>query len=133
MHTLQFDLMHKYLDERGISVEVILGYSGVETKTLAKVDTGAEMCIFKREHAEGLGLDVERGFRQAIATATGSFVAWGHEVTLSCLGFRFDAMVYFADQPNHPRNVLGRRGWLEQVRLGIIDYDRTLYLSKYGA
>jgi hypothetical protein len=27
------------------------------------------------------------------------------------------------------RNVLGRRGWLDRVRLGIVDYESALYLS----
>jgi len=29
------------------------------------------------------------------------------------------------------RNVLGRRGFMEQVRLGLIDYEGKLYLSSY--
>ena len=27
---------------------------------------------------------------------------------------------------------LGRRGWLDQVRLGIVEYESKLYLSRYG-
>jgi hypothetical protein len=30
-------------------------------------------------------------------------------------------------------NVLGRIGWLDRVRLGLIDYDRAVYVSGYGA
>lgn len=31
-----------------------------------------------------------------------------------------------------PRNVLGRQGWLNQVRLALIDYDGKLFLSHYN-
>lgn len=68
---------------------------------------------------------------RTIATPTGhSFQAYGHTLSLTTLGLTFDeAIVYFAEGLR--RNVLGRRGWLDQVRLGLVDYDRTLYLSRY--
>jgi hypothetical protein len=53
-------------------------------------------------------------------------------VTLSTLNFEFDTMVYFAAEERFRRNVLGRRGWLEQVRIGLIDYDGALYVSQYN-
>jgi hypothetical protein len=35
--------------------------------------------------------------------------------------------------PNLPRNLLGRQGWLRNLKLGIVDYDYLLYLSAYGS
>jgi hypothetical protein len=40
--------------------------------------------------------------------------------------------VYFAAHESFTRNVLGRSGWLDQVRLGIVEYESKLYLSRYG-
>jgi hypothetical protein len=40
-------------------------------------------------------------------------------------------MVYFAANQSFTRNVLGRRGWLDQVRPGIVEHDGKLYLSRY--
>jgi hypothetical protein len=40
-------------------------------------------------------------------------------------------MVYFAAHEGLPRNVLGRRGWLDHVRLGLVDHDAKLYMSGY--
>jgi hypothetical protein len=31
------------------------------------------------------------------------------------------------------RNFLGRSGWLDRLRIGIIDYDHLLYLSTYDS
>lgn len=61
----------------------------------------------------------------------GSFDAYGHTLTLETLGYSFDVTVYFAAHESFTRNVLGRRGWLDQVRLGIVEYEGRLYLNRY--
>ena len=52
-------------------------------------------------------------------------------LTLETLGYSFDVTVYFAVNESFTRNVLGRRGWLDQLRLGIVEYESKLYLSRY--
>lgn len=47
------------------------------------------------------------------------------------LGVEFDLTVYFAKYQNFNRNVLGRQGWLQRIRLGIVDYDGNLFLSHH--
>jgi hypothetical protein len=61
----------------------------------------------------------------------GSFDAYGHMLTLETFGYSFDVTVYFAAHEAFSRNVLGRRGWLDQVRLGLVEYESKLYLSRY--
>jgi hypothetical protein len=46
--------------------------------------------------------------------------------------YSFDVMVYFAVEASFKRNVLGRGGWLDHVRLGLVDYQGELYLSRYA-
>jgi hypothetical protein len=43
-----------------------------------------------------------------------------------------ESFVYFSEIENLPRNLLGREGWLQLVRLAIIDYDEVLYISPYN-
>jgi hypothetical protein len=31
-----------------------------------------------------------------------------------------------------PRNLLGKLGWLQQIRFGLVDYDEMIYLSDYN-
>lgn len=95
------------------------------------MDTGASYCIFGREYGEELGLRIEAGLEVRVATPAGSFRAFGHAITLETLGLSFDTMVYFAERADFPRNVLGQRGWLDRVRLALVDYDGHLYLSSY--
>jgi hypothetical protein len=37
---------------------------------------------------------------------------------------------FFADERIH-ENLLGRTGWLDRLRLGLVDYDSILYLAPY--
>jgi hypothetical protein len=52
-------------------------------------------------------------------------------VRLSTLGHSVDALVFFADDAQLRRNVLGRHGWLNRLRIGIVHYDSKLYVNEY--
>lgn len=132
-HQMKFQKEYVY-DTRdvGITLPVVLSYGDQEVEFLAKVDTGADYCIFKREHGEALGLTIEQGDRLIFNTVTGSFEAYGFEINISVLGISFYSNVYFAADHNHPRNVLGRQGWINRLRIGIVDYEAKIYLSEYG-
>ncbi|MBX7224176.1 MAG: retropepsin-like domain-containing protein [Blastocatellia bacterium] len=133
MHSLNFSALHEYdagLD--GVTVWVGLETGGVAVTTSAKLDTGCTACIFQRQIAERLKLDVESGEEQIFHSVHGKTVTYGHFVTLSVEELYFDTMVYFAADEFFPRNLLGRRGFLNQIKMGLIDYDGALYLSRYG-
>lgn len=130
-YPLNFTERFKYdSSEIGITVNAILKYGGKEFQGKAKVDTGAQYCLFSREIGEFLGIDIESGIPQPMGSLTGSLETFGHEVTLGTLGLFFDTTVYFA-KSRVPRNLLGRNGWLTLLRLAIIDYDAEIYLSRY--
>ena len=96
-----------------------------------KLDTGSTFCVFQRRYAELLGLDVESGAPERIRTATGSFMAYGHEITMTVSGLEWQAIVYFAADENFPVNVVGRVGFLDRLRVGVVDYEQLLYLAAY--
>jgi hypothetical protein len=116
----------------GIELPITLALHHRAVRLLAKVDTGAAFCIFQREYAEQLGIVVEQGEPKTVSTATGEFTVYGHSVTLSCLDeFTRDTTAYFAAMPEFKRKVVGRIGWLQHFRLGIVENDETLFLSYY--
>ncbi len=131
-YQLEFKLRHEY-DSRveGITIKAELRLAERLVVAEAKVDPGAQLCLFQRELAEQLEIDVESGYRIRLSTLTGGLTAYGHTVKLATLGLEFDSLVYFAADYGLPRNLLGREGWLQKVRLAVIDYDSTLYLSPY--
>ena len=131
-HTLSFDKLHQYVSgSRGVTVPVVL-MSGDRTIGLtASIDTGASHCLFERIYGEGLGLDVERGEKIAFRTANSRLDAFGHEIVLLVLDVELVSTVFFFADPEIRKNVLGRTGWLDRVKLGIIDYDQQVYLAPY--
>ena len=130
-HQLTFDSVYDYGTE-AIIIPVELRLADKTVRADAYVDTGATFCVFKRELGTALDIEVETGTPLRLSTLTGTFDAYGHAVTLETLGYSFDVTVYFAAHESFTRNVLGRRGWLDQVRLGIVEYESKLYLSRYG-
>ncbi|MGE0129389.1 MAG: hypothetical protein AB7U82_15030 [Blastocatellales bacterium] len=132
-HSLTFNLRHQYSSlENGIYVQTVLVYGDKTAFCRAKIDTGSEVCLFQRDLADMLSIEVESGYRKEFSTLTsGGLIAYGHSVTLQTLGLEFDAFVYFAAEHGLPRNILGREGWLQNVRLAVVDYDAEIYLSPY--
>ncbi|HWQ31609.1 MAG TPA: hypothetical protein VNQ79_01905 [Blastocatellia bacterium] len=132
-HSLSFNIRYLYKSlETGIHVPATLQHGNKTTLCQAKVDTGSEVCLFQRDLADALGIDVESGFRRELRTLTsGGLIAYGHTITLHTLGLAFDSFVYFAADYYLLRNILGRDGWLQKVRLAIVDYDLEIYLNPW--
>lgn len=118
-------------DPSGITIPVLLTCGGKSLRVAAKVDTGAQVCLFANEVGLRLGLAVEQGTAIVLSSMGGSVDAFGHEVVLQAGELAFESQVYFAKYPGLPRNVLGRQGWLRNLRVAVIDYDSLLYLSAY--
>ncbi len=133
METISFDEVHFYNTLKvGITISVILSFGSDFVDFEAKIDSGSSYCVFERKHAERLNLDVESGEFLRISTAIESFDAYGYELSLSVLGIETFSKVYFAKEELFTRNVLGRQGFLDRVKLGLIDYEGKLLLGTYG-
>jgi hypothetical protein len=130
---IEFETSCQYASDDGIEIPTELSVGGQKVELMARLDTGAAHCIFERRYGEELGLDIEAGRAQRFRTMAGSFVAYEHELTIHTLGIEFPAAVFFAQDSGFTRNFLGRSGWLDRVRVGIIEYDRLLLLSPYGS
>lgn len=132
MFVLKFEKLAFYdAGQVGISIDVRLELGGRSSEFTAKLDTGATACVFNRAYGEEIGIEIETGEAQRFSTTTGSFSAYGHYVTLIAADFEFYPQVFFAENENFDRNVLGRNGWLDRVIIGINDYEGKLYLSRY--
>jgi len=116
----------------GITLPVTLRLNEKLVEGEAKIDTGATFSIFARQIGQDLGLEIETGIRRLVGTVTGTFDVYLHEVTLSLLGTELDVLAGFAADEAFQRNVLGRRGFLDQMVLGIVDYEGELYLRQYN-
>jgi hypothetical protein len=96
-YALEFAAKHLY-DSRleGITVDVRLTTGReVYVAFAAKVDTGASQCVFRREYADVLGLESDRGQPMTFRTVNGSFEVFRHEVTIRVMEVEFDSLIYF--------------------------------------
>ena len=131
---LTFNEELRYADDpAGITFPTLISYGGKTLRASAKVDCGADVCLFSREIGEELGLQVEQGIPKTLNLLNSSLEAFGHEVVIQTSDLIFQSVIYFAKYPGLPRNILGRQGWLRNIRLAIIDYDNLLYLSPYDS
>ena len=131
--SIDFDEVYEYNTlKSGITVPVKISRAENQVAFTAKVDTGSSHCIFERKYAEQIELEIENGIELSFNTATGNFRAFGHELTLTVLGIENVSTVYFAESDYFDRNVLGRIGWLDRVKLGLIEREGKLFLSEYS-
>ena len=131
-NSLSFDITYQYPDNKiGLTIPVALHYGNKSYKSVGKVDTGAGYCLFSNEIATFLDIPIEQGLYGAFDTPGGTIEGFGHEITLETFGLSVTSFIYFARYPGLRRNLLGRIGWLRNLRMGLVDYDSTIYLNSY--
>ena len=129
---IEFDVVEEYnIFKVGIPIDTNLKLGDRKLDVIARIDTGSTFSVFNRYFGEQLGVESETGLDIKIGTATGSFGAFGHELTLTVLGLEFISTVYFAESANFDRNVLGRTGFLDRVKFGLIEPEGKVFLSRY--
>lgn len=132
-YAIEFSAIYDYDTlQTGITLPVLLKYNSLTIDFEAKLDTSSSHCVFARGYGENLGLEIENGFPETFGTAVGNFVAFGHELTINVLDIETVSTVCFAKEESFTRNVLGRQGFLDRVKLGLIHYEGKLLLSEYN-
>ena len=58
---------------------------------VAKIDTGADFCLFDRDLGERLGLAVESGLKRSFQTVTGPFQAHEHRIVIETFDIGYDS------------------------------------------
>jgi hypothetical protein len=132
-YALEFSNRHLYTTSNSIVVPVSLTSDRSRSiEVMASLDTGSTCCVFARKCATLLGLQLTSGVETRIATATGHFYCYGHELTLSVFDLEWQAIVYFAEMEAFSLNVVGRTGFLDRLQIGIVDYEQLLYLGLHN-
>lgn len=130
VHTIQFRDSYCYASRDDVvALPILLRSGNAVVPVRACVDTGATFCVFATTVAEKLNIEITTGLRTRFVTANSSFEAYGHEVEIESLGVTTHSMVYFFADPLIKKNVLGRNGWLDRVRLGLVHHENLIYLD----
>jgi hypothetical protein len=136
--TLSFSVAFNYSalarTSRGVFVQVTLASGVASTWDInVRIDSASSYSVFGRQWTDALGLEWDSGDPLTIATATGTFQARLHEVTISLLDFEWTAAVAFAEWETAPRSyardVLGLTGFFDRFLVAIDDASETVYLE----
>jgi len=110
-------------------IEVVIHGPERSRSAVAHIDTGADYCCFDGVRAPFLGLDLFRGSRRKLSTASGTaFEIYLHEVELEFLGKRFSTVAGFSTHTLR-REVVGRIGFLEYVQLGLREKHQIVFIE----
>ena len=102
-----------------------------DRKVWAYVDSGATFSILNVDDARRLGLDWEKGRRQMIVVADGSFIsAYFHELRLQIGGHETTAPIGFSERLGVGFNILGRTGIFDQFQVCFNDHLRKVTFEK---
>jgi hypothetical protein len=113
----------------GIVIPCMVECNAVQAKFHAKVDPGSEYCLFSRELADELGIEVLDGLPVRLSTLADGLTANAHWVTLHTLGIRFESFVLFHPAYGADRNILGRRGWLNNLHMALTMDNEMIHLK----
>lgn len=129
-HQLNFKIRYQYQTTAvGIAIPTRLFAGNRVVEADSKFDPGADFCLFQREIAERLNLDVERGLPLRMSSLGWSFDTYGHAITMKFLGITIESTVFFAGAPGLSRNLLGRIGCMDRLLVGLDVYQEILYLT----
>jgi len=137
-HALSFSVAFNYSrlarTSRGVFVQATLATAAYSTWDInVRIDSASSYSVFGRQWTDVLGLDWISGDPLRISTATGTFQARLHEVTISLLDFEWTAAIAFAEwettTPSYARDVLGLTGFFDRFIVAIDESSETLYLE----
>ncbi len=113
----------------GILIPCSLERNGIIVGFEAKVDPGSEYCLFRREVADRLQIEVEEGLPVRLGTLAGSLTAFAHTVVINTFELEFESTVLFNSAYGTNRNLLGRIGWLNNLHFGLTMDNEMIYLG----
>ena len=100
-HAFNYAWLARY--GRGVFLEVTLVANSHVTPIIrVRVDSAASFCVFGRQWADVLALDWGAGDPVIIGTATGTFSAYRHDITIHLLDYEWTAGIAFAEWDTTP-------------------------------
>ncbi len=102
-------------------IKIVVGHQDIKQKCFALIDSGADSCLFPRDMAEVLGIDVRSG-RKIMYTGIGGQQVpfYFHQVEIFLGKYQFKTMAGFANTGIGTSALLGQKGFFENF---IVSFD----------
>lgn len=104
-------------------IKIVIGYQERKHKLLALIDSGADLCLFPRDVAEILGIDVPSG-EKAIITGIGGnrLPFYFHEIEMLFDQYHVTTKAGFSTSSIGASGLLGQRGFFDHF---VVSFDHT--------
>jgi len=112
-------------------IPVRLRFEDRSLKTLALVDSGATMSVFRGEIAEALGIRLRSGEEIFMQSANARFKTYAHTLALLVNDYEFSIKVSFSTEVITSFNIIGREGFFEHFRVMFSERERKVLLDRY--
>ena len=108
---------YKYVRFGGHPYPVIpieISYKTNHVNTLALIDSGASMCVFKLEIANQLGINLKTGKKVNSAGVSGNIGIYIHKISVAVEKTRIVIPVGFSEEYTASFNLIGRNGFFNR-------------------
>ncbi len=100
--------------------------------TVAILDSGASISVFKPSVAHELGIDVEGGDLLLVEGISGKISLYVHPVEMELEGHGFSSRVAFSPEYTASVNLLGREGFFDQFLITFDEESRKVFLETFS-
>ncbi len=98
-------------------------------RSLALIDSGASISIFRSETAEMLGISIESGTKTILGGVGGKIMGYTHQLTVEVVGKTLHCPIVFSRDYLVSFNLLGREGFFEHFLITFDERRRVVGLE----
>ena len=95
----------------------------------ALIDSGAEVCLFRQEVAEQLGIKIEKGEKSTLTGIGGKITIYKHIVPIHVTSWKFNCKIAFSKEFEASINILGRNNFFQHFIIKFDELKRKTFLE----
>jgi hypothetical protein len=129
MSTYRFE--YAKVDEKEYPlIPISLRHGSQELTTLALIDSGATISVFRSEIAEALEMDWRKGEEMLLQSANAKFVAYVNKIKVGIEDTQLTLKIAFTEELATSFNILGRQGFFESFIVEINERNKIVKLTR---
>ena len=114
-------------------ITIAMQYQNTKEKVIALVDSGADACLFPRDTAELLNIDIKSAQRAFFTGIGGGQIPfYFHEVTIFVGEYQIKSKVGFSTSTIGTTGILGQQGFFDSFIISFDCKNKSLNISKSG-
>ena len=111
-------------------IPITLRHGDQELTTLALIDSGATISVFRSEIAEALDVDWRRGEEMLLQSANAKFAAYLNEIKVRIEDTELTLKIAFTEELTTSFNILGRQSFFESFIVEINERNKIVKLIR---